>query len=375
MVPRSRPALTRAQLRVLAELRLVNQGLVDRPFTTPQEVAEHLVCLQGQHPNGVRAAIALRLAEPSVDAVTEAYRAGRIVRGYPMRGTVFATSANDLAWMTAIGGPRQLREAAKRRAEHGFTDDRVATAIESARAALSDAGALTRDALAAILAEAIRMPLDSGRRYHLLFTLMAAGELCYGPMQEKEHLFVDARTWLPADSGLEGRFNGDEDAAIAEWLRRYLDGHGPATLRDFHWWTKLPLGTVRRAAEGLLAEFEQYGEDLDGEALYGPPGLRERVAAVGRRAVDAARLLPPFDELVLGYQEREVLIEPDHHARLVPGRNGVFKPTAHLRGAIVGTWSFAGPTTAPRLELDAFRPLSATSNRAFERAADEYPRE
>ena len=366
-------ALAPRRRRELAELRLVSQGVVDRPFSSPQEVAEHLVCLQGQHGNGVRAAIALRLATPSLAAVAAAYADGSIVRGYPMRSTVFATSAHDLAWMTALTGPRQLRDAAKRRAAHGFTDASVSAAAETAREVLAERGPLTRDALAAALVDAVEVPLDGGRRYHLLFTLMASGDLCYGPLDGAEHLVVDARSWLPAASTLEARFNGDEEAAIAEWLRRYLVGHGPASLREFHWWTKLPLGLVRRAAASVLPELERFGQDAAGEDLYGAPDLRARVSEVGARAIGAARLLPPFDEIVLGYQDRGIIVDEQHQARIVPGNNGVFLPTAHLRGAVVGTWRHVGTGRARRVELEPFAELSPTSRRAFERAAEAYP--
>src|SRR5690606_32274848 len=80
-----------------------------------------------------------------------------------------------------------------------------------------------------------------GRGYHLLVHLISTGTAAYGPWTGTDTAVVDAATWLPAGSGLEERFNGDRTAATAELLLRYLQSHGPATLRDFAWWTKLPL--------------------------------------------------------------------------------------------------------------------------------------
>ena len=380
---RTAASLSAARRRELAELRLIAQGLVDRgdgsvPFATPEAVSSHLGCLQAQHLGGVHSAIALRLhpegagGDGGVAAVRGAFERGGVVRGYPMRGTLFATAADDLAWMTALTRERQLAGAAKRRQEHGFDEPLLGRAAEHCREALRDAGgAIARDELGERLARR-GLRLDGGRRYHLVHTLIVQGVLAYGSVRGGAAALVDAAAALPAGSGLAERFGGDEDAAVAEWLRRYLTGHGPATLRDFHWWTKLPLGTVRRAAPLATAQLEAYGEDALGEALWGAPGLRERRAVLGVAAA-VGRLLPPFDELVLGYPDRELLVDAADHGRIVPGGNGVFLPTAHRRGQIVGIWRTAGTGSRSRLELDPFAPLPAVAAREFAAAWAAYP--
>ena len=391
---RAAAPLPPARRRALAELRLIAQGIVDQsdgaaPFASPAAVAAHLVCAQGQHLGAVRAALALRLpaaqqqradapepvglADPRAAAVTTALERGEIVRGYPMRGTLFAAAADDLAWMSELTRDRQLAGADRRRAEQGFTDASIERLAEEAREAIrAGGGAITRDELGDALA-AGGTALDGGQRYHLIYTLMVRGELAYGGLRGDEPLLVDAGERLPPGSSLAARFDGDEEAAIAEWLGRYLAGHGPATLRDFQWWTKLPLGALRRVESLATAGLEQYGEDALGEALWGPPGLRDRREALGG-GVARGRLLPPFDEVVLGYPDRELIIAPAHHARIVPGRNGVFQPTAHRRGSVVAVWRTAGSGARRRLELDAFEPLPAVAEREFRAAFAAYPR-
>ncbi len=177
-----------------------------------------------------------------------------------------------------------------------------------------------------------------GRGYHLLFHLIAGGTLCYGPWNGTEQDLVLASRWLPAGSSLEARFNGDRVAAVAELLRRYLTSHGPATVRDFAWWTKLGLGEIRSALP-LAAD----GLESDGatEASFWRPGLVEELSALGRRA-SAPLLLPGFDEFVLGYQDRLFALTTEEHHQLVPGNNGVFKKSIVAGGLIRGIWSRAG---------------------------------
>ncbi|WP_052462511.1 winged helix DNA-binding domain-containing protein [Nigerium massiliense] len=360
--------------RMLAELRLVAQGVIDRPFARPVDAARHLVCAQGQHVPGVLAALALRARRPTIDDVFADFAAGRLVRSYPMRQTVFAVAAEDVAWLTDLTGPRQLRAAATRRDEHGLTRTDLDRAADTIRSFLADVPGHTasRDELAATL-EASGLDLTSGRRYHVIFTLMAAGVLVYGPFRGRDHLIVDAATWLPAGNGLAERFGGDETAAVAHWLRRYLLGHGPATVRDFAWWTKLPLGVIRAAAPAATGGLEVYGQDA-GEDLWGPPGLIERRAALGA-SVSRALLLPAFDEIVLGYPNRELIVASEHHPLLAPGNNGIFRATVHRAGQIVGTWSRTGSVKRRSLTVAPFAPLSATAEREIARAEASYPAE
>ena len=56
---------------------------------------------------------------------------------------------------------------------------------------------------------------------------------------------------------------------------------------------------------------------------------------------DTVYLLPGFDEYLLGYRDRSAVLDPAHRDLVVPGGNGVFKPTIVAGGQVVGTWSRA----------------------------------
>ena len=53
-------------------------------------------------------------------------------------------------------------------------------------------------------------------------------------------------------------------------------------------------------------------------------------------------LLPGFDEFVLGYGDRTAVLDPEFAGRIVPGSNGMFRPTVVHGGRIVGTWGWTG---------------------------------
>lgn len=367
----------------LIRRRLVSQGLVTRPFSTPHAVAAAQVAMQGQDLPGVMASIALRLApdpgrpvpadgvDPGIARVIDAFDDGSIVRGYPMRGTVFVTAAEDLRWITELCAVGPLRSQVARRGQLGLDEEQVRRARAILETALEDRPrGISRLDLYELWEQAGLSPAG-GRGYHLLSHHIETGIAAYGPWNGRDNDIVLAETWLPEDSSIAERFGGDEDAAVAELLERYLIGHGPATEREFAWWTKLRLGRIRRAIATIADRLERE-EAPDGQIRWSRPGLDDEVARAGR-AVDATFLLPGFDELVLGYPDRLALLAADHHPALVPGNNGVFQRGMLRRGRIVGTWRRGGRPGRRALELSGFTPLPRIAEREAESAYRRFP--
>ena len=84
-------------------------------------------------------------------------------------------------------------------------------------------------------------------------------------------------------------------------------------------------------------------------------------------------LLPGFDEYVLGYADRLFAMADDHHRRLVPGNNGVFKRSVVIGGRVVGTWTRAGRPGGRTLEIDGFVPISEAARSRLEARYGEFP--
>lgn len=362
----------------LARQRLVAQGLVTRPWATPTDAVRAFGAMQGQDLPGVLASAALRTRPPEgsgaadvadVSEVVAALDRGELVRGYPMRGTVFLMAADDATWMTELCAGPAIRASARRRLQLGLDDGDVDRARDVAREVLAERP-VSRAALVARWAEA-GVATEEGRGYHLLSALIHETTLCYGPWNGSDQDVALTETWLPADRSLAALFDGDRVAAAAEMLRRYLTTHGPATLRDFAWWTKLPLREVR-AALPLVADDLESGDGPDGEPRFWRPGLLDEVTALGR-ATAAPLLLPGFDEFVLGYPDRLFAMTAEEHQALVPGNNGVFRKAVVRGGRVVGTWTRAGTAGRRTLVLTAFADHSPRQRATLERLFAAYP--
>ncbi|MGY5765164.1 DNA glycosylase AlkZ-like family protein [Brachybacterium sp. DNPG3] len=388
-------------MRHLAGARILAQGLVGpgpaAPVAPdPVEVARSFGAHQGQDLPGVLSSLALRAGgdAAALDAVLAAFDRGEIVRGYPMRGTAFALAADTVAWLTALCADGPARAADARRPRLGIEDEHVHRAREVLERILPEVsqrcigrGLLRAEVLAAW--EEAGVPLGPGAGYHLLVRFLHEGILVYGPWrpEAKETAVVHAPSWLPPGTDLAGAFDGDRTAATAELALRYATSHGPVTVRDLAWWSKLPLGAIR-AAWPLIEDRLEHGlADATGrirpvgdpagtgETLWFRPGLVEEYAEREKETMREL-LLPGFDELVLGYADRLYLMDAARHAALVPGNNGVFKRSAIRRGELVGLWSRTGTGAKRRLDLaDAApsAPISPAQRRRFETLFAAFP--
>src|SRR5215212_10045470 len=78
--------------------------------------------------------------------------------------------------------------------------------------------------------------------------------ICSGPRRGKQFTYGLVSERAPTARALP------RDEALAELTRRYLAGHGPATIRDFVWWSSLTTADVRRGLDIIKARpLEQEG--------------------------------------------------------------------------------------------------------------------
>jgi hypothetical protein len=154
------------------------------------------------------------------------------------------------------------------------------------------------------------------------------------------------------------------DEALAELTRRYFTSHGPATVHDLMRWAGL---TVVDASKGLAAVGNALTQETFAGSVYWMandlPELREGTAAF---------LLPGFDEYLLGYGDRNAVLDPAYAQRICPGGNGMFSPTIVIDGVVSGTWKRTVKRGAVVIETTPFRSLTPAESDALNAAADRY---
>lgn len=318
--------------RDLALLRLVAQRVAGPPPATATEAVRLLTCVQGQDLPGALTSVALRTAARTRPGVEAALDAGEVVRSWPMRSTLHLVPAEDLHWLLELCGPRVLAGAAKRRAVLGLTETDTERAREVVTAALRGGRRCGRRELLAVLADGA-VDVTGQRGYHLLWYLAQTGTLCLGPMAGGEQAFVLLDEWVTAPRRL------DRDAALAELALRYFRSHGPATVADLARWAGLTVTDVRAGVAAVRDRLAAV--QVDGREHLLAPETADLLAA-HRAEAAGLFLLPGFDEFVLGYADRSCAVPPEFADRIVPGGNGVFRPTVVHRGRVLGTWAWQG---------------------------------
>ncbi|WP_193070679.1 MULTISPECIES: winged helix DNA-binding domain-containing protein [unclassified Brevibacterium] len=348
--------------------RLIAQGLIDSPRSetvTALSVVRHLGCVQAQALGGALVSIALRTGT-SIAAVRAAMDSGAIVRTWTQRGTIHLTAAEDLGWILKLTGQRTLKSVAKRREFFGIDDAMVDAAALLAEEAIRDRGPLTRQELLNAFE-----PLQAGKEYgherYLITTLALRNIITQGPMVDgKDDMkYVLSADWIPNPVDL------DTEAALHEWMRRYVLSHGPVTIDDAARWTGLPKTPVRTAIAAAVADGEIVEDTIEGREHYQAPELEDRLHE-SRSGANKLLLLPGFDEIILGYKDRSATLDPEHERIVVPGGNGMFKNTLIDETKAQATWKRSPRKTGPRLIIDPFDDGAVDTDRA-EAVASTHP--
>ena len=198
---------------------------------------------------------------------------------------------------------------------------------------------------------------EGGRGYHIFFRIAQEQVICFGSREGKQHTFALFEEWVPPHPGSRGR-----DQALQELATRYFISHGPATVQDFAWWSGLAMADARAGLEAASPRLEKAAV---GKSVYWFPG---HTAGVG----PGAWLLPGFDEYLLGYKDRDAVLDPQHAEKIIPGGNGVFLPTVVLDGRVAGTWKRTIRKRGALVTVTPFRPLKKPAKASVQEAVEHY---
>jgi hypothetical protein len=283
--------------------------------------------------------------------VEAAQASGAIVRSWPMRGTLHFVAAEDLGWMLELTAERIIRSAAGRHRQLELADADFERAASIAHERLTGGTHLGRRELLAAFDQG-GVSTAGQRGVHMLGKLAQLRILVLCGKSD----WALYEEWIPNPRRLE------RDDALREFALRYFSAHGPATIRDFSWWSSLTLTDARRGVDLAREQLDEL--DIDGVTYYLRPGLEPAKAAV--------HLLPGFDEYLLGYSDRSAPLAGEDGAIIVPGGNGVFLPTIVVNGEVVGSWRRVTKGAKTTLTPQPFHELAASAEAGIAKAARRY---
>ena len=333
--------------------RLREQRLVGEPCATPAEAVAWNGAVQAQEHAEALWSLGMRVRDHDEAAVQAACDRGEIIRTHVLRPTWHFVAAADLRWLLRLTGPRVQSKDAGRMRDLGLDADTLARVHEALSRTLSDGEPRTRRELAAAL-ERDGIDMGGQRIAHAVMHAELAGVLCSGPRRGKQH------TYLPLDRRVPPAPERGRERDVAELAVRYFTSHGPATLRDFAWWSGLTIADGRAgvaAAGGRLAT----EQDEDGTAWI--------AAATGRAdgpEHSGALLLGTYDEAVVAYRDLRTIGSDG-----VPGTALSARPIV-LDGRAVGRWTRRVGRREVVVEVGLHAPPSRSQRRALQAAATRF---
>jgi hypothetical protein len=342
---------------VLIQRRLANQGLTRPRFRTPADVVAWFGAVQAQEYLPSKWGVGLRMPR-AVDAdVERAIADGEILRTHVMRPTWHYVAAADLVWMQRLTAARVHRAMQVYLPRLELDPPLLRRAAAIFERALRDGRQLTRAALAERLRRA-GIALSGIRLAHAAMYAELEAVICSGARAGKESTYALVAERVRAPRDLAG------DEALAELTRRFVRSHGPATIRDFVWWSGLRTADARRGLDIIGA----VSRVVDGVAYW---MLDARAPA--RDPAGAVHLLPIYDEYLVAYRDR-VLVP--HGPPRVTARRGyvTFQHALVIDGRVAGTWRTARGARDTVVTVVPLRRLTARETDAIAAAGTRYAR-
>ena len=342
----------------IPQLRLHNQCITRTGHRRPADLVAWLGAVQAQEFGPAKWGLGLRLPETTTEGkINRAFDAGEILRTHVMRPTWHFVARADIRWMLELTAPRvhqTLSHYLRRQSLDIATRTRAAAVFER----VLDGHALTRSELGTHLGRAgivaRGMPLA-------LLTIFAEleGVICSGPRRGKEFTYAQVAERAPNARRLP------RDEALAELTLRYFRSHGPATIRDFVWWSGLTTPDAKRGLEINRAR----SDAIDGCTYWTTAGTPRR--SVVSRSV---HLLPIYDEYLVSYRDRFAV---PHGPGKVPTRKGetvTFQHAVVSAGQVAGTWRMARTSEGVSVDVVPLRRLTTAERGQVAEVAERYSR-
>jgi hypothetical protein len=344
----------------LFERRLMNQGLVRSRWRTPVEIVSALGAVQAQDYPGARWALGMRAPQLRDSDVELAFDAGAILRTHVMRPTWHFVAPADIRWLLALTGPRVRRAMAYYQRQHDVDAKIVKRSLTVFERALRGGRVATRGELSAALQRA-GIDATGQRLAHLVMEAELDALVCSGPRVGKQFTYALVEERVPPAPAL------DREAALVELVRRYFTSHGPATIRDFVWWSGLTVHDTK-AGLALAGEALERGE-IDGFECWSAPAST-RTSTSRRRPSPEVYLLSNYDEIGIAYKDRGFVPSLARPASLRDSY--AFPHQLMIDGALVGAWQRAPSARGLNIDVLPYRTLTRPERSAIGAVAERY---
>ncbi len=340
----------------LISWRLQSQQLTTPGLHTAAQVFSRLGAIQAQDYEMAKWSIGLRMQSAGEAVVEQAIANHEIVRSWSLRGTLHFLAAEDVHWLNGFLAPMIIAGNQRRYRQLELDETDFATSHKVLQKVLAGGKALTRTQIAEAL-ESQGVSAKGQRAPYLLQRATFEDLICHGPLAGRDPTYVLLDEWIQPSAGIP------HDEALARLAQRYFSSHGPASLQDFAWWSGLKVSISRQGLETVRSSLASV--KVNGEELWA--GRDFDLGEVTHRA----HILPPFDEYLLGYKDRSLVLDPAHTKKVNAG-GGMPKPAVLLDGMVAGIWKRSVKKNGIQVSIEPFDRLEEAQVDAIQAAARRY---
>ncbi len=330
------------------------------------EVASELCGLHAQVMSSAELAVWARVESARADDLRNAlWRDRSLVKLWAMRGTLHVLpAAEHPLWQAALSTYAHLRRESWAR-YFGITSAEIDRLIATIGDALLGRE-LTREELADEVARRRRSRKfgDALRESWggVLKPASYQGVLCFAPSDGQRVRFTNPRSWLQ----LEGE-PPDPTEALREVVRRFLAAYGPASREEVaRWWAGLSPAAAEKVIRSMGEEVASIR--VDGVETW---ALAEHVEAIrSAQPARAVRLLPTFDQYVIGSTKHSAELMPGDFRDRVHRAAGWVSPVLAVDGRLEGVWRHERRGRRVIVGIEPFTAQPAWVRRAAEAEAE-----
>jgi len=354
--------------------RLHRQLLTPVTRQSVPDVVRRLCGVQAQVASSADLAVRVRRESSSPGDVNRALADGRLVKTWAMRGTLHLITPEEGGVFLSLLAAGRSWERPSWVTWFGLGPKEIEIMREVVRDAL-DETVLTREELVAAVTRhpalgQVGEALGSGWGT-VLKPLAWQGDLCFGPMRGSRVTFM-----RPDHASSRWAGVPDPDDAAPAAIVAYFGAYGPATIDNFGNF----LDRGRISAKQRRAWFAAVGKRLVEVKVGGEPRLilgDDLDDLASAKPTDEVRLLPGFDQYVMGPGTDDGHIVPAARRAAVSKQSGWISPVVLGGGVVRGTWGLdgdvariswfreAGPAPSAALAAEAAR-LSSILGRPLE---------
>lgn len=333
--------------------RLVRHQIAETSFTQPEEIIAYYGAMQAQDWSMAKWALGLRLPHLREKDVDDQFNSGKILRTHMLRPTWHIVSPKDIRWMQKLTSPRvhQFNKTYYQKFDLGPKEFSKTEGI--LQKVLQGKNYLTRDELKTSF-EKNRIKTDPLSLALILMHAELEALICSGPRKGKQFTYALLDEMIPAAKEIS------TEAALKKLAHLYFISRGPATIKDFSWWSGLTMKDAKSGVEMLDKSFVK-------EVIEGQEYIFKPMSIPDLKGKQTTFLIPDYDEYGISYKDRSLYHHPKWKETEAMTNADYFHAIA-VDGYFGGTWSKKTIKNKIIAEIQPFVSLSAKQMKSVEKA-------